>query len=244
MASYGTSGTHDVKETVRRAEVVKTTKLEPTVPAPPRPSGDGSVPNNREEWKDLLARAAPWLIAAAVVALGAGALNKAEEEEGSVGLWGRKKGRQAGDAARDAKNSAKRGWFGLKREAGGAGEDAKGKWQDTKATAKDKWQDTKAAAKDKAGQAKDGASNAGSYVADKAADLAEASKQAALRAEHTVAKAGSKLGAAASGAEETTGRALKDAGSKLERDGSEGRRQYKGDAIKHDLQSKPWWQFW
>lgn len=38
MASYGTSGTHDVKETVRRAEVVKTTKLEPTVPAPPRPS--------------------------------------------------------------------------------------------------------------------------------------------------------------------------------------------------------------
>lgn len=76
-------------------------------------SAGGGWPKDSDEWKRLLAKAAPWVAAALIAAAAAYGYNKTENGE-RVGDRARRK---ADRAAREAGASAKLGWFGLKRRA-------------------------------------------------------------------------------------------------------------------------------
>lgn len=188
------------------------------------------LPKDKEEWRELALKAAPWVAGIAIVALGAGIIkaecDKHEREAHPLRFWGQKKRDEAEDATKEAKAAAKRGWFGLKHEAS----HAQGK---TEAL----WEDAKAAAKDKASQVEKSASSAGSYLSDKATELGDASKSTAYQT-------GNKVGAAANSAEESTGKLLKAAGKALEEDGRKAKLYHQGQLAKNKLESKPWWQFW
>lgn len=195
------------------------------------------LPKDRDEWRELAIKAAPWVAGAVIVALSAGII-KAEHDKHERGahpllFWGRKKREQAGAAADEAKAAASRGWFGLRRQASHVGDKADGLWRDAKG-----------AAKDKAAQAEKQASAAGSYIADKAGDLADASKHAAHHAGQSALKAGNKVAAAANSAEESTGKLLREAGKALEDDGRKAKQYHQAQEIKHSIKSKPWWRFW
>ncbi|KAI3438987.1 hypothetical protein D9Q98_001400 [Chlorella vulgaris] len=215
-------------------------------------------PRDAEEWKRLLAKAAPWLAAAALIAAGVRTYKQKDGE--SVENKARRAGRAVKNAADDAAEGAEHGWFGLKRHtneavdsAGNKAHDAKvaagKKAEEAKETARNVADQAKHAARDTVDSAKRGVSNAANnsatrgvrekyyaakqeagHLAGEAVDAAKHGGQAvvdgARRAEHAAEGVLSKGAAKAGVAEEKTGRAMQEAGKRVEKAGHDTRTKY------------------
>eukprot|EP00887_Chlorella_sp_A99_P000691 scaffold5.g691.t1 len=266
----------------------------PTVKEPPRPSGaradvtikadrsdkahvdittgekatksSGGWPRDADEWKRWLARVAPWVIGAAIVAAAAGTAYKnrqasrCEGEEEGVTDAARRKARGAADrvreAGQEAREGTRRGWFGLKGRAEEAADEAGGAWEDTKSAAARKGKEAKEGAKGAIGRAEEAARDVGAAASHKAHDAKESAKgvahsaaegyhraadtvgAAASKAEHAAAKAGAKVVEKGGVAEEKTGRALKEAGQTLERDGRQTKQWARGEEVKEEAKKR------
>ncbi|KAI3438988.1 hypothetical protein D9Q98_001400 [Chlorella vulgaris] len=147
-------------------------------------------PRDAEEWKRLLAKAAPWLAAAALIAAGVRTYKQKDGE--SVENKARRAGRAVKNAADDAAEGAEHGWFGLKRHtneavdsAGNKAHDAKvaagKKAEEAKETARNVADQAKHAARDTVDSAKRGVSNAANNVREGAEGAAD---KAASKADH------------------------------------------------------------
>lgn len=85
--------------------------------------------------------ALPWLAGLAIAVAATNAMRSRKEEEPGEGVGDvvRRKAKRAGDKAEEAweegKAGAQRGWFGLKRRAEGAAEEAGDRLEGAKATA-------------------------------------------------------------------------------------------------------------
>ena len=69
-------------------------------------------------------------------------------------------------------------------------------------------------------------------------DAVDATKSAAHKVEHGAAAAGSAALATAAAGEERTGHVMKEAGKKLEADGAQAKRHYRGEQVKEDTKKK------
>ncbi|KAI3438990.1 hypothetical protein D9Q98_001402 [Chlorella vulgaris] len=217
--------------------------------------GGNGWPRDPEEWKRLLAKAAPWLVGAALLAVGVNQYKKKTGVEGKA----RRGADRAAHAVDDAVDSVKHGWFGLKARTKEAVHQAGDKAHDAKVAAGKKAHDAKDSAREAAHVAKRNANEVAHNVkdnakvaADKAADkTAEKSEDSffmwktatkgvrekynnakkevadgARRAGNTAEGVASKGAAKAGVAEEKTGRAMQEAGKRIEQAGHDTRKKY------------------
>lgn len=228
-----------------RATADEKTKVTIKTGSEPSDKGKG-WPKNGDEWRYVISRAAPWVVAGLVAVAVGTAYKRSTCEDSKSGMsYGeltRRKANRARDSAGnvidDARENVERGWFGLRKKADKA-EDA----------AEDAAKKAKGAVKDKARDAKESAYGAKDYVADKAHEAKEAAKgaygatvdagkHAADKAESTVRAVGSKGLAAAGSAEEKTGNLMREAGDRLEKDGKSTKSFYGGEAAKAEAKKK------
>ena len=131
-----------------------------------------SRPKDGDDWKRFLRAAVPWVAGAAILVAAGSAMRRSKSEDDiGYGDVTRRKARRAKDEASSAwdetKDTAERGWFGLKRSA-----------KHTADEAADNLESAKDAAARKADQARGAAKDAGGYVREKAYEAKEGAKDA------------------------------------------------------------------
>lgn len=202
--------------------------------------GGNGWPRDPEEWKRLLAKAAPWLVGAALLAVGVNQYKKNTGVEGKA----RRGAKRAANAVDDAAECAKHGWFGLKRRTNQAADSAGNKAHDAKRAAGKKAEEAKDSARNVADQAKHAANDAAAsakqgakqgaaaasnaahdvkeWTKDKAGDVADVARNL-----ESAAYSGVNKGVAQAGSlEEKTGRAMKKAGERIEKAGRDTKNFY------------------
>ncbi len=98
-------------------------------------------PKDPEEWKKWVKAALPWLAGLAIAVAATNAMRRPKDDERGEGVGdvACRKAKRDGDKAEEAweegKESARRRWFGWKRRAEGAADEAGDRLEDAKATA-------------------------------------------------------------------------------------------------------------